>query len=156
MRDAEHLLAARDASKLLRHLLGGAAADAGVHLVKNQRAHLILLGQHVLDGQHDPRQLAAGGHLAQGLEGFAHVGRHQKPQLIHAGGRKRNLLQLADELRPGHIQGGQLLGEPLLHGLGSLLARLPQGKPRRLGLGSRLAEIRLQLGKTLLGEGDLV
>ena len=43
------------------------AADAGVHLVKNQGSNLVLFCQHVFHGQHNPGQLAAGGYLAQRL-----------------------------------------------------------------------------------------
>ena len=40
---------------------GGPAADTGVHLVEHQGGHRIRAGQHHLERQHHPRQLAARG-----------------------------------------------------------------------------------------------
>ena len=108
MRDAEHLLAARNVGKLLRDLLRGSSADARVHLVEDQRLHRILLGKDVLHRQHDARKLAAGCNLAQRLERLANVCRHQKAHAVHSRRRKRDLLKLTDEADLRHIELGKL------------------------------------------------
>jgi hypothetical protein len=43
------------------HRMGRLAAHVGVHLVEHQHRHLVLVGQHGLQCQHHPGELAAGG-----------------------------------------------------------------------------------------------
>ena len=62
MRHTQNLLALCDACQLRRDPPGRPiAGDSGVYLVKNQGRDSIPLCHNILDGQHDPRQLAAGG-----------------------------------------------------------------------------------------------
>ena len=84
MGHAQDLLAQRHLMQLLRNALRRPAGNTGVHLVKNQRRHMVFLCQHILERQHDARQLAAGSDLVQGFERFTKVGGHIKCHCICA------------------------------------------------------------------------
>ena len=156
MGDAQHLLAAADAGHLLRHLLGGTAADAGIHLIEHQRAHLILLTEHVFHGQHDAGQLTAGGDPVDRPQLLAHVGGHQEPHLVHAIGAERLLCDVHGEPDPAHVQLPQLLqdlgGQPLRR----LPPPLGQSLRRADGFLLRLAQLPLQLCQRITGVLDLL
>ena len=67
------------------------AADAGVDLVEDQRRHAVDGREHRLGGQRHPRELAAGGDLAQRAGLLAGVGREEHLDAVGArfGGRRR-------------------------------------------------------------------
>ena len=67
MGHAEHLLVLCQGLELLRNALGRPAGNAGIHLVKDQGVHCVLFRQDIFHREHNSRQLAAGGHLAQRL-----------------------------------------------------------------------------------------
>ena len=156
MGDAQHLLMTADAGHLLSHLLGGPAADTGVHLVKHHGGHMILLAEDVLHGQHNAGQLAAGGDLVDGLQLLAQVGGHEEPHLIHTGGIQRLLGKVHLKADLAHIQLPQLrqdgLGQRLTGGLaggGQLLRGLAGGL-------LRLGAVLLQPGQRVARVGNVV
>ena len=156
MGDAQHLFVGGDAFQLLGDLLGGPTGNAGVHLVENQGLHLVFFRQNVLHGQHDSRQLAAGGHLAHGLQGFARVGGHVKRHGVRAGYSQLRLPELAGKLHPGHVQLGQLRQDALRHGLRRRFPVFPEGD-RRVPCGSfRLLELPFQPFQMVVGKFDVV
>ena len=53
MRDADDLMLTGDHRHLLRYLLRGAPADAGIDLIKDQRLDLVAVRQNGLHGKHD-------------------------------------------------------------------------------------------------------
>ena len=65
MGDDEHLRRPRQAGEPAAHLDRRAAADAGVDLVEHEARHVVDPGEHDLEGEHDPGQLAAGGASVQ-------------------------------------------------------------------------------------------
>ena len=143
MGHAQHLLSAADTRHLLRHLLRRPTGNAGIHLVEYHRSHAILLAEHILHGQHDPRQLAAGGDLVDRPQLLAHVGGHQEPHRVHAVAVQRLLRKVHGEAYLPHVQllqfGQYLRRQPLrrrFSGIGQRLRRLPR--------------VRLRAGKLLL------
>ena len=87
MRDGDDLGAAGDVRELLRHHLGGAAADARVDLVKDIGGDLP--GGHTrLDGEHEAAHLAAADDLVERLERLARVGGKEKAHRIQPLGRR--------------------------------------------------------------------
>ena len=156
MGDAQHLLALADLGKLLGHLLGGPAADACVHLVKDQRADQLILRQHIFQGQHNPGQLATGGHLADGPQLLPHVGRHKKSYHIPTPRVQLFLLKADRETHPGHIQLPQLLQYSLLQVLGRLLSGLGQHTSGLYRLSALLIQLLFQPHSGVGCKGDLV
>ena len=88
MGDAQELMGPGQLLHLLRHGVGDKAGDARVDLVKDQGADSVSMGQSRLEGQHDPGDLAAGGHPHQGLLRLPLVGGEAEGHLVHAGLRK--------------------------------------------------------------------
>ncbi len=62
----------------------GLAADPGVDLVEHEGRHRVGAGEHDLDGQHDPGQLAARGALAERQGRRAGVGGQPDLHLVGA------------------------------------------------------------------------
>ena len=145
MGHAQHLLGAADAGHFLGHLLGGPAGHAGVHLVEHHGAHLILLRQDVLHGQHDAGQLAAGGDLVDGAQLLAHVGGHQEPHLVHAVFRQGLLRKADGKPNSAHVQLPQLCEDLLLQPLGRLMPGLGQALRRLTGGLFRLLQLLFQM-----------
>ncbi len=106
MRYAQHLAGAREPRKLFRHALGSPARNAGVHLVEHHGHHAVLLGQHVLQRQHDTRQLAAGGDLLDRPQRLAHVGGHQERRRIDTVLSKLFFLKVDGKAELRHIKLG--------------------------------------------------
>ena len=105
MRHAEHLLPRLCHSpELFGNLLCRPSADARVDFIEDQRRDRVLLRQHVLHRQHDPRQLAAGRDLCHRPERLAHVGRHQEPHKVKPCLLRLLLLKLTLELHLRHVQ----------------------------------------------------
>ena len=80
------------------------SADARVDFIEDQRRDRVLLRQHILHRQHDPRQLAAGRDLCHRPERLAHVGRHQEPHKVKPCLLRLLLLKLTQELHLRHVQ----------------------------------------------------
>lgn len=78
---------------------------------------MVSLGQHVFQRQHDARQLAARGDLAQRLERLAEVGGHVERNGVHAVLRQIRLREAAGKLYFLHIQLGQLVQHARRQGL---------------------------------------
>ena len=78
---------------------------------------MVSLGQHVFQRQHDARQLAARGDLAQRFERFAEVGGHVERNGVHAVLRQIRLREAAGKLYFLHIQLGQLVQHARRQGL---------------------------------------
>ena len=91
----------------------------------------VVLRQHVFQRQHDTGQLAAGGHLLNGLQILAQVGRHQKLHLIHTRLVHAPLPRFWEKfrLKPdlGHVQLPQLLPDALLKAFCRLFPGLGEG-----------------------------
>ena len=109
MGNTQHLLASADSGHLLRHLLGGTAADAGVYLVEHQGRHLVLLGKHILHGQHDTGQLTAGRDPVDRPQLLTHVGGHEKPHRVRAVAVQRLFRKIHRKADLAHVQLPQLL-----------------------------------------------
>ena len=156
MGDAEHLLAAADLGQLLRHLLGSPAGDTGIHLVENQGADVLLFGEDILQGQHDPGQLTAGGDLCDGLQVLPGIGGHQEADGVTA--ILSGLLGLKANFKADllHIQLPELRLDALLQVPSGGLPGRSQGLARRADfpLGGR--ELSLQAGQLLLRGLDSV
>ncbi len=84
MRDDHHLVGAPQAPKFFPDRPADAPADALIYLVEDQGGDLVGACQHVLQGQHQARGLAARGDFYQRLEAFPGVGLHQELDLIQA------------------------------------------------------------------------
>ena len=82
--DHQHLGALRELGQPAADLDGGAAADAGVDLVEDERRDRAGAGQGHLERQHHPGQLAAGGALVQRPGLGAGVGGEQQLDLVDA------------------------------------------------------------------------
>ena len=59
MRDANDLVRPAQGRQLFTEHITQAAADVGVDLVEDERADLVVGGQHGLEGQHGARQFAS-------------------------------------------------------------------------------------------------
>ena len=160
MGDTQHLLLPGHLSHLFGHLLGRPTGDAGIHLVKDQGADLIVLSQYIFQCQHDAGQLAARGHLLNGLQCLAHIGRHQKLHLIHACLVQPPLVidggEFHLEAHFRHIQLPQFLLDPLFQLLRRLAALLGQGLCRPVRFLSSLVQILGQPGNGVVSKLDLV
>ena len=160
MGDAEHLLGAGHARQLLRHLLGCPAGHTGVHLVKDQGAHVVILCQHILEGQHDAGQLTAGGDLLDGLQILPYIGGHKELHLVQSGFVHGVLPCFGPELHLEphfrHVQLGQFGLNTLLQRLGRFTARPAQRLTPPPDLLHRFAQIPFQPGNGIAGELNLV
>jgi hypothetical protein len=120
MGDAQHLGRLAQPAKLLPHHRGGAAADAGVDFVEDQRAPRLVAGAEGLERQHHPRQLATRGDAGQRLGRLSEVGREEELAVVDAAGVPARPVLLGGEPQfeagPGHRQVRQLSldggGEP--------------------------------------------
>ena len=95
VRDAEHLAARRGPPELLADHVGDPPPDARVHLVEDQRRHVVGGGEDGLDGEHRARQLATGDDLGEGPELLAGIGRDQQ-----LGASPRRAVRAATARRP--------------------------------------------------------
>ena len=157
MRHAEHLLPRLCHSpELFGNLLCRPSADARVDLVEDQRRDRVLLRQHILHRQHDPRQLAAGRDLCHRPERLAHVGRHQEPHKVKPCLLRLLLLKLTLELHLRHVQLRKFCLDALLKLNRSPLARLAQRKPRLLDFLVLFRQLRPQPLDFIACKFDLV
>ena len=83
--DAQHLVVARQPPQAAAHRVGRAAADARVDLVEHEGRRVVRRGEHLLDGQRHPRQLAARRDARQRPRRLAGVGGEQEGHLVGAG-----------------------------------------------------------------------
>ena len=145
--DAEDLVVARELGEERPHDLRHAPADAGVDFVEDERRDAGAPAHQDLDGERQPRELAAGGDLAHRAGGLPGVGGDAELDAFQAaGGRLR--LGLEDDLEPAALHGkalqaaGDFLAEPA-GGVpplrGERAGRLAEGRPgRALALAQRL------------------
>ena len=84
MGDAEDLMVPGDLPEFLADDLRRRAADPAVHLVEDDRPHRTGPGQDLLQGQHDPGELPAGGDPPKRLQLLAHVRREIKLQVVRS------------------------------------------------------------------------
>ena len=110
---------------------GRAARDAGIHLVKDHRHHMILLGEHVFEREHDARELAARGDLVDGLEVLARVRAHEEAHRVDARRVRLMLCKVDGKADLVHVQLAQLPQNALLERFCRSLARV--GKRARRG-----------------------
>ena len=139
MRHAQHLASAGKFGQFARHFLCGTPGNAGVHLVKHQRAHAVAFGQHIFQRQHHARKFAAGGHARKRLRRLAGVHRNQKRSAVNAVRGERGAflagMRQADlKPRARHIQIGEFFADACFQRTRRLLAagreRLRQRKRR--------------------------
>ena len=156
MRHTQHLLLAGNLCHLLCHLLRRSTGHAGIHLVKDHSAQLFLLRKHIFHGQHNPGQLAAGGDLLNRTKLLPHVGRHQKANLVHAGGIQ--LLLRKCNLKPdrAHIQFLQLRQDLFFKRLGCSLTLLRQLPGSSRCLLQRFFPMLFQLRQSVIRKSDLI
>src|SRR5439155_10412852 len=84
MRDAEHLPRPAELRELAADGLGHGAADPGVDLVEDERRAALLGGGQGLQGEHDPRQLAARGDAGERARLLTGVRREEELDLVPA------------------------------------------------------------------------
>ena len=85
VRDAEHLEPVAERAAAVRPTTSATApADAGVHLVEDQRLARRVGGRERLERQHDPRQLAARRDARQGPQVLAGIRRDVELRLVDA------------------------------------------------------------------------
>ena len=72
--DAEHLMALGNARHFLANHAADLAANVGIHLVEHQHRHVVEVGQHRLEREHDARKFAAGGDTVERQGRLADVG----------------------------------------------------------------------------------
>src|SRR2546428_143285 len=134
MGDAEYLARAAELRELAADGLRDGAADAGIDLVEDEGGAVLLGGREGLQGEHDPRELAARGDPGERPRLLAGVGREEELDLVPALGPERSPLAEADR-EAGVLKGErrELAGEIALE-----LARHapaldgePPGPPRR-------------------------
>src|ERR1043166_8029922 len=96
VRDAEHLIGARERLQLQADGLGDATADACVHLVEDNRAREASRRGARLQDEHQARSLAARSDLRQGPKRLARVRREVELHAVEARGREtpRGLFRL--------------------------------------------------------------
>ena len=126
-------------------LARGLPADAGVDLVEDHDRHRVGAGEHDLDGEHDARELTAGGALVHRPRRRAGVGGQQQRDLVDALGARVVGVALDGEGHRGalHRQPGQL-------------ARRPRRRTRRRRRGARpdtcaASVVDLGAGRVALG-----
>jgi len=84
VRDREYLVAPRDATHGVADLEAHAAADAGVHLIEDQRRDVVQACEYGFEREHQPRELAAGRDASQRPCVVAHVERDLKFHILRA------------------------------------------------------------------------
>src|SRR5438093_2180624 len=84
MGDAEDLPRPAELRELAADGFGHGAADSGVDLVEDQRRAALLCGGQGLEGEHDPRQLAARGDPGERARLLAGVRREEELDLVPA------------------------------------------------------------------------
>ena len=86
VRDAQHLMTARQAPQRSPDRLGAAPADPRVDLVEDERGGRVGFGEDALDRQGDPGQFAARGDLRQRSRRLAGVRREPVDDFVDAAG----------------------------------------------------------------------
>ena len=117
---------------------------------------MVLLRQHIFHRQHNSGQLAAGGHLAHGLQRFAGVGRHIKCHTIGPVGSQFQFLKPAGKLHPGHIQLRKLCQNPLGKQFRLLLPIFPKRKRLIPSSFFRLFQFAFQPFQMIIGKLNFV
>ena len=110
--DNQNLAGLRHASQRIGDFRTSPATHTLIHLVEHQGLDHVVGGEHHLQGQHDPRQLAAAGNLGQRTRFEALVQLNHKGDLLTSVGA--HLIQgpqLGTECCVGHAQ----FRQPLLH-----------------------------------------
>ena len=126
MRHRHHLHLAGEPRQPRADRVGHSAADAGVDFVEHQRGRRAAIGQHHLERQQEPRQLAAGGDLHQRSRLGAGIGLHPEFDAVEA-------------LRPRRLR----IGLDLRHELGAFeLQRRQFGVDRLVEFFGRLCRAR--------------
>ena len=87
---------------------GDTAADAHVDFIEDQAGHGEVAGADHLDGQADPRQFTAGGHLAQRFQGLAGIGGEQEFDVLEPVGAGVAFAQARFQYGRFHAQCGEL------------------------------------------------
>src|SRR5437763_15179423 len=86
VRDAQYLVTGGELAELAADDRAESAADVGVDFVEDQDRDTIALRQHALQRQHDARELAAGGDLAEGLGSESGISLNDEFQGVETGG----------------------------------------------------------------------
>ena len=124
MGDAQDLLFQRKGKELFPHFVGRPAADAGVDLIEDQRAHRVCPAEYAFDGQHNAGKFAARSHFVQRFQRFPRVRGQQEDHVVGAAAGEfdmallRRALHLDAKTGVGHIQLMQLLLDPCRQILG--------------------------------------
>ena len=108
VRDAHDLVVAREAPQQPTDRIRRAPADAGIHLVEDERRRLVGARQHGLERQRDARQLAAGRDARQRPRRLSRVGLETELDRVHAVRRARRW-SICD--REGSMGEAQILQE---------------------------------------------
>ncbi len=146
VRDAEHLPARAQCLEEPSDRRGDRAADAGVDLVEDERRHFADLAGRDLDGERDPRQLAAGGDPGQRTERLLGVARHAELDLLGSvARRRRHGLESDFEPPAGHREVLHCLGYPRLELVRGELALRRELRRERAIEGFRLGRPRGEL-----------
>src|SRR5260221_13382775 len=85
MRHDHDLMMPREGPERAAEGLADATADAGVDLVEHEHRRPVVRRERDLEGEHDPRQLAARGDLVDRFRGLAGVRRDEEAHVIAAG-----------------------------------------------------------------------
>ena len=121
---------------------------------------MVILCQHILEGQHDAGQLTAGGDLLDGLQILPYIGGHKELHLVQSGFVHGVLPCFGPELHLEphfrHVQLGQFGLNTLLQRLGRFTARPAQRLTPPPDLLHRFAQIPFQPGNGIAGELNLV
>src|SRR5881409_2020710 len=104
VRDAEHLPRPAELRELAADALGHGPADPGVDLVEDERCAALLGGGQGLQGEHDPRELAARGDAGERPRLLAWIGREEELDLVPALRAKGPSLAEADR-EAGVVEG---------------------------------------------------
>ncbi len=161
VRDAEHLARPGQPLQARADGIGGRSPDPRVDLVEHQRPAGAGVLEHHVQRQHDPRQLAARGGLAQRPGVLARIRRDQELGPLDAARRQRHRAVAVPELRPARRleadrearpRQGQLAQLPL-DGRGQRLRGAPPCRAEPL----RLARVGLRGERqSRLGRADLL
>ena len=150
VRDHDDLVAPCEVCQHARQGHGRGAADAGIHLVKDQRVAAVGLAQDHLAGKHDAADLAAGGNAAQRPRREPGAGAVEK---LHVAGPAAAPLGAREPLLGDHELGRAHLEAPhlLAHPPGKLGGRLGSGLVQRVRAPGEkgLGPLHLPAGTTL-------
>ncbi len=161
--DADHLTLFAQGAQELADDFGHPAADPHVHLVEDQRGNAGVPGGDDLDGEADPGQFTAGGHLRQRFDGLAGIGADPELDAFQSRGRGGIRFQRLDshlEAAAFHAQGLHAFG----HSLAQFLRRAPTALAQFLrqfpvggegGIDLRLQVAGAHLGLLQLGQFGL-